>query len=384
MTRFSITTATLALAFALTGCKDGGGKFHVVGQISEAQDTMLYLEHLGMDGVPVRVDSVKLKEKGDFDLKGEPMGNPEFYRLRVGQQIINLSVDSTETITIKAALPTMATDYTVEGSGNCDTIRMLTNELRLLTQGMQSVANDRTLTIADREATIRQMIKDYKTRVKLTYVQNRYDKASSYFAMFQMYNGSMVFDPVTDASDVTWFSAIANAWDAHWPESPRTKNLTNIALRGHRNTRKKVLEVNLDDEKVSETGIIDMTFPDNKGVERTLSQLKGNVVLLDFTAYALKGSSERTMALRELYSKYHKRGLEIYQVSLDADEHYWKTMCRNLPWVCVWDRNGTDNDIVRIYSLQQVPTWFLIDRDMNLVGRQEFMGALEDEILKLL
>ena len=155
-------------------------------------------------------------------------------------------------------------------------------------------------------------------------------------------------------------------------------------MRGHKNTRKHTIKLNLDDEKVKETGIIDMGFPDISGVERRLSQLQGNVVLLDFMAYGMKGSQERIMALREVYAKYHSRGLEIYQVSLDGDEHYWKTMCRQLPWVCVWDHEGLDNDIVSIYNLQQLPTWFLIDRGNNLVGRQEMMGDLETEIQKLL
>ncbi len=376
--------ASLVLLLALAGCREGGGKFHIVGQITDAKDTMLYLDHLTLDRGAVPVDSVKLKEAGDFSFSGRNEGNPEFYRLRIGNQLINLSVDSTETITVKASLPNMAYGYRVEGSGNCDTIRLMTIMLRDLRNEIRETMDDRTLTVGEREEIARQKIKAYKDNVKMQYIQNRYDKASSYFAMFQMFEGSMVFDPVSDASDVTWFSAIANAWMDKWPGQPRTENLTNIALRGHRNTRKKVIELSLDDEKVSETGIIDMAFPDISGRERRLSDLKGNVVLLDFTAYSLKNSQERIMALRTIYNKYHARGLEIYQVSLDSDEHYWKTMCRQLPWVCVWDKNGTDNDIVSIYSLQQIPTWFLIDRNCDLVGRQEFLGELEEEIQKLL
>ncbi len=376
--------ASLVLLLTLAGCKEGEGRFHIVGQITDAKDTMLYLEHLTLDKGAVAVDSIKLKAGGDFSFSGKNEGNPEFYRLRIGNQLVNLSVDSTETITVKASLPSMALDYTVEGSGDCDTIRLMNKMLRELGEDVQATMDDRSLTIAEREEIARQKIKAYKDNIKMNYIQNSYDKASSYFAMFQMFEGSRVFDPVSDASDVTWFTAIANAWMDKWPGQPRTENLTNIALRGHRNTRKKVFEVSLDDDKVSETGIIDMSFPDINGRQRRLSDLKGNVIVLDFTAYGLQNSQERIMALRAIYNKYHARGLEIYQVSLDSDEHYWKTMCRQLPWVCVWDKNGTDNDIVSIYSLQRIPTWFLIDKNCDLVGRQEFLGELEEEIQKLL
>ncbi|MCD8304554.1 MAG: AhpC/TSA family protein [Prevotellaceae bacterium] len=378
------TLLSLALLLSLCACHKGAGKFRIEGRITDAKDTVLYLEHLTFDQGIVPLDSVKLGKDGSFSFSSSRPSNPEFYRLRIGDQLINLSIDSTETVSVLASLPTMALDYTVEGSGNCDTIRLLTLKLHELGLDIQRILDDRSLTIAERESLADARVKEYKDDVKLNFIQNRYDQASSYFAMFQMYGGNLVFNPVSDASDVTWFSAIANAWMDRWPGSPRAENLRNIALRGHANTRKKVIEVSLDDEKVTETGIIDMAFPNINGVEQRLSQLKGKVVLLDFTAYSLPDTQQRTMQLRELYNKYSPQGLEIYQVSLDGDEHFWKTMCRQLPWVCVWDKEGTANDIVSIYALQQLPTWFLIDRNSDLVGRQELLGDLETELKKLL
>ena len=64
-----------------------------------------------------------------------------------------------------------------------------------------------------------------------------------------------------------------------------------------------------------------------------LKTLKGKVVLLDFSVFQSPAGAPHNMMLRELYNKYAKDGLEIYQVSLDADEHYWKTAAGNLPWV---------------------------------------------------
>lgn len=373
------------LAFLpLAGCQRQGNRFTVEGRITEARDTMLYLEHLTLGDGVVAIDSIKLDESGDFSLHGSRPSNPEFYRLRIGTQVVNLSVDSTETLRVTATLPQMTLGYKVEGSGNCDTIRILNLMLDTLNRRVIRIADDRTLTLAEREEKIKQVVQDYKSDVKLRFIQNRYGAASSYYAMFQMTGGQMVFNPVSDPSDITWFAALANSWQLFYPESPRTANLLNIVEQGHKNTRKRVLEINMDDEKVSETGIVDMGFPDKVGVERRLSHFKGHVVLLDFTAYAMQGSQERTLALRELYNRYHARGLEIYQVSLDSDEHYWKTVSEQLPWVCVWDSEGLQNDLVGIYNLQTLPTWFLIDRNNDLVGRMEYMGNLEEEIQKLL
>ncbi len=70
--------------------------------------------------------------------------------------------------------------------------------------------------------------------------------------------------------------------------------------------------------------------------------------------------------LRELYNNTLRKDLEIYQVSLDADEHYWKTSAANLPWVCVRDGNGVYSTNVAVYNVRQVPSIFLINRNNEL------------------
>ena len=103
-------------AITLTACNNK--KYHIEGEISQAQDSMLYFENMSLNG-PVVVDSTKLDANGHFNFSGEAARAPEFYRLRIAGQIINLAVDSTESITIKAAYPTMSRQYEVTGSDEC-------------------------------------------------------------------------------------------------------------------------------------------------------------------------------------------------------------------------------------------------------------------------
>ena len=94
------------------------------GQIGNAKDSVLYFENVGLEGINV-LDSVKLNDGGDFSFRQEAPGAPEFYRLRIADQIINVSIDSTETVQIKGSYPNMASDYTVSGSENCEKIKEL-------------------------------------------------------------------------------------------------------------------------------------------------------------------------------------------------------------------------------------------------------------------
>ena len=86
-----ITLAVLGMA----SCSEK--KFHVEGTITEAQDSVLYLENVGINEINA-IDSVKLSADGQFSFSGEATEAPEFYRLRIADQIINVAIDSTETV----------------------------------------------------------------------------------------------------------------------------------------------------------------------------------------------------------------------------------------------------------------------------------------------
>ena len=378
---------TLTILFALillSACRQEK-KFCIEGNIMGADSSMLYLEHLTLGEGTVAIDSVRLKENGAFHFEKAGIGSPEFYRLRIGGQGINLAIDSTETIRIKADMQNMSFGYEVEGSGTCDTIRLLCLKLAELEREVRRISADRNFTLQERDSLIEELVDKYKAEVKKDFLFGNYDKTYSYYACFQTLGTSLVFDPMYDKSDLTWMHAVANAWNNRYPSSPRTQNLCNIIQECRRNQAKpRQIVLDIDGDKVRELGIIDMTFPDINGQERTLSDLRGNVVLLDFTAFSLDGSTERTLLLRELYGKYHDRGFEIYQVGLDANEHLWKQRSEALPWVSVYCEEGLDSDMLTLYNVQSLPCYFLIDRNCDLQARQEDIPDLEKAIETLL
>ncbi|MCF0196515.1 MAG: AhpC/TSA family protein [Bacteroidaceae bacterium] len=373
-----------ALTLLLGACRQKG-QFCVEGHITEAADTMLYLEHISLGDGIVAVDSARLPADGAFTFRGDTIGNPEFYRLRIGGQCINLSFDSTETVRVEATLPDMSFGYKVEGSGNCDTIRLLSLKMAQLEQEVRATAENRDYTVQERSDRIDTLVARYKDEVKRRFILDHFGSTASYFACFQMLGGTLLFNPMEDRSDLTWMRAVANAWNEKYPGAPRTQNLINIVTQGKRiQAKPKELVLDIDNEKVRELGIIDMTMSDAHGKPHTLSDLKGQVVLLDFTAFALPDNNERTLLLRELYNKYHDRGLEIYQVSLDADYHFWQQRSEQLPWTCVYCQEGVNSDIVTLYQVSKVPYLFLIDRNCDLQAREENITDLTKAIESLL
>ena len=371
-------------AMAVASCDNN--KFRVEGEISNAKDSVLYFESVGLEGIQV-LDSVKLGDNGSFAFSGDATEAPEFYRLRIADQIINVSIDSTETVQFKGEYPGMASNYTVSGSDNCEKIRELTlRQMELQRQAIDLQSNT-DLGIAKANDSIMKLIDAYKADVKRNYIYMEPYKAYSYFALFQTIGSWLIFNPRTDKDDIKAFAAVATSWDTYHPHAERGQNLHNIAIEGMKNQRiiaAKNSDFEVDASKVTESGVVDIKLLDNNGQERSLTSLKGQVVLLDFHVFAMEESPARILALRELYNKYHSQGLEIYQVSLDPDEHFWKQQTAALPWINVRDANGVGSQRLMLYNIQAVPDYFLIDRGNNLVKRAAQMKDLEAEIKKLL
>ena len=382
-----LPTAALVAALCLTACDNS--KFKIEGTIIEAADSMLYLENMALDG-PQKIDSVKISADGSFSFSEEvPSDVPDFYRLRIAQQIINFAVDSTETITVKAAYPTMASAYSIEGGKSNATIRELALKQIQLQALAKTIVDAPDLNANAVSDSILAIVGNYKKDVMNNYIYKNPGDASSYFALFQGIavgkSYMMVFDPRRDIDDVKPFSAVATSWDTFHPKSLRGENLHNITLEAMKTKRIVEAEQNgltIDADKVSVAEIIDIVLPDNKGVTRRLTDLKGKVVLLDFHLFSAEGSMQRIIALRELYTKYHDRGLEIYQVSLDDDEHFWKTQTAALPWISVRD-DGT-NTHTYLYQAQGLPIDYIISRDNKLELGPQQIKNLETDIAKYL
>lgn len=372
-----------ALLFAgVTACNNEPA-FKVQGEVTDAADKMLYMEQTGLDGI-VALDSVELGSNGTFSFSAARPEAPDFYRLRIEDKVINFSVDSTETVEVKADYKNFATDYNIQGSESNQKIK----ELVLLQTDLQERVNKLAqsgIPVGIVQDSLSRMVNAYKNNVKRNYIFVGPNKPYAYFALFQVLNGYMIFDPLNNKEDVKCFAAVATSMNNLYPHADRSRNLYNMVIKGMKNTRApQVKPLDIPADKIQETSIIDIPLMDINGTTRHLTDLKGKVVLIDFTAYGSAESGARNLLLREIYDKYAPQGLEIYQISLDTDEHFWKTAADNLPWICVRDPQGPYSTYVNLYGVTKLPTAFLVSRNNELSMRIGEKTNLEEAIKKLL
>ena len=376
-------TALAALLLTAMGCNNR--QFTIEGTVAGAAGDTLYLENNTLTPTVV-VDSVILSENGTFRFRHKAGNHPEFYRLRLGGDVVNLLVDSTvSTLRYSSNKPEFATQYTIEGSDDCRLMQQVSLAgARLKTQVNRLIQSADNNDMTALQAELSDSLQAYKKNMT-ELILHAPSSPVAYFIVMQQVNGMPIFDTF-DPSDNRIIAAVATAHDIYAPGEPRTEYLHNLALQGIAALRaERNGSQHIDTDTLPKTDFIDVTLYDMQGHEQRLSDVtkRHRVVLLDFTAYGYEYSPEYNMLLASLYKKYNTRGFEIYQVSFDADEHYWKVSADNLPWICVHDAESLYSSLIQLYNIQSLPTCFIIVDNGDQFLRPTSDDELEKELGKI-
>ena len=369
--------------FFLSACNNSSD-FTVKGVVAGADGQLMYLENVGISNV-VTLDSIKLAPGGKFKFTEKRPEYPDFYRLRLNNQLINFAVDSTETISFVADAGTFATSYSVEGSENSKAIKAITLAQLDANQAISRLRKEyEDKMISDTTYRMKVLVAaDAYKEVARKYIYSAPMSTAAYFALFQQIDGLLFFD-LYDRKDVKAYGAVATSYNHTYPESPRSKHLYNLTLQSMKVLRAQ-RPVDYSNVETKEISFLDIELPDVRGEVVKLSTVApGKVVLINFTAYQTEWSPALNMALGELYTKYHDQGLEIYQVSLDSDFHFWRNGASNLPWVTVHDPQSVYSQVAGLYNVKQLPALFILDRKGNLVKRVEDVKKLETDVKAVL
>ena len=374
----------LGLCMFLFSACNNSSDFTVKGVVAGADGQLMYLENVGISNV-VTLDSIKLAPGGKFKFTEKRPEYPDFYRLRLNNQLINFAVDSTETISFVADAGTFATSYSVEGSENSKAIKAITLAQLDANQAISRLRKEYEYKMIS-DTTYRTKVlaaADAYKEVARKYIYSAPMSTAAYFALFQQIDGLLFFD-LYDRKDVKAYGAVATSYDHAYPESPRSKHLYNLTLQSMKVLRAQ-RPVDYSNVETKEISFLDIELPDVRGEVVKLSTVApGKVVLINFTAYQTEWSPALNMALGELYTKYHDQGLEIYQVSLDSDFHFWRNGASNLPWVTVRDPQSVYSQVAGLYNVKQLPALFILDRKGNLVKRVEDVKKLETDVKAVL
>lgn len=381
--------AVLFLLIGISSCnKEKKSQFILQGTITRADSATLYLERLSLNEATL-LDSAKLDSEGKYKFEQTAPQFGEFYLLKLGNKVINVAIDSTETVTINAEKSTFAGKYTVEGSKNTVKIKevvLAQNKLEMEMRNLTKELQDKTISQNDYVERMQSAINEYK-ELATNIIREDYNSLAAYFALFQKVDDLLIFDPY-QRGDRSLFQATATIWLQTRPDSPRTKQLETFVLSVLSEIRNQAkiaekLQTESDVAKEDIENFYNISLPDITGKKIDLSAMKGKAIILDFTAYQADYSPAHNILLNKVYEKY-KTQVEIYQVSFDADEHLWKNAAYNLPWTCVWDARSFSSEYVTKFNIKGLPTAFLINKNGDIVQRLYSFQEIESALKKVL
>lgn len=393
-----ILLAAITLSL-ICSCSHDNGTVSIKGTVNDAKGELLTLMHLSGSN-PVMVDTLRLGEDGKFSFNPQvEQGGPDFFCLVLNGQTIPVISDTLQTpISIIANKDKFSSTYIAEDSLNNALKQAVSVGGNLRRQLIDLTAERQNGKVSNLEFAqkINDYVDAYKQQVLRDYIYKDPSSPVCYYLLFETVSGMTIFDPL-DVQDNKAYGAVANLWHMLYPNSPRTSFLEQRAIEGQvlikqaRENQQKTDSL-LQNVVVNEASFVDLQLLDKQDKLVSLSSIngKGNVVLLDFTAFYYDMSVAHNMALSKVYDRFKNSGLKIYQVCLDFDENFWKVSANNLPWTVVRDRdilldqNGLlqYSGAAALYNVTTIPTVFIMGRDGSILERIEDDSKLEAAVAK--
>lgn len=379
---FWILSAIIGLSFISCSNEDAVSlRVH----ISTPSKSTLTVSKLTFNGMQT-VDSVKIRSGQSVKRFILEQGKePEFYALSFkGYGSITLLAKQGEEIDVNVDLENLS-NYTVSGSDESQKVKQLTDLFIASKRRVDQLSNKYLTATTDIERksaneAFKAEIDTLRNKISKFIWANPMSKASI-MALYLKYNDNIyLFDR---SEDLTLIKMVASAWRALYPESSYTTGMLEDIKRIEgliRNVKMKQLIAN------AQFSIPDLIIPDKTGKPIKLSSLKGKVILLDFFSVNNTTSLLDNRELMEIYKAFSPKGFEVYQVSLDPGKEEWVSYIENnkIPWISVREEDPTASQAALTYNIRQLPSNYLINRNMEIIGKNLYGNQLKKKLSQVL
>jgi peroxiredoxin len=379
MSRFSKLIIFAAAMMVFAAC---GNKAKIEGVVADAPSSEVIVKLLNINQYQV-LDTLKTDASGKFSYKVDvKKGQPEFiFVFYKDVKVASLLLEAGDKVSVSA--DTLGR-FTVEGSEESVKLAQVEKDYADALIKLSDLSSKlMTATGAEADAAKRQMGQEYINyyRSRVRYVMENSKSLTVVPVLFQNFGSDLpVFGQSTDAIQ---FTNVADSLEMVYPDSRYVK-----ALRAEAKRRMDYMELETRLNSAEEIGYPDIVLPDVNANKIRLSEVDSKVVMLFFWSSA--DASQKMFNLdflKSVYEDYHKKGLEIYQVSLDVDKAAWARVVKEqkLPWINVCDSRGSASPYVLTYNIGSLPAVYVISDgelvDGEMSTEKSFRRRL-DQLLK--
>jgi thiol-disulfide isomerase/thioredoxin len=362
----------LFAAIVFAGCKNNTTQISGT-LINSASGEYIFLDELKSNELKT-VDSVKVADNGTFDFKRE-VKLPSFYLLKINEKsFLTMLVEPGERITLKAHYDSLNSPVSVTGSKGTElmveynrTLRKTIKKLTGLTDIYMQNAGSLQLPamIESLDSIAQTYLNDINSYTK-TYIDENLNSLVSLAALYQQVAPNVY---VLDRTrDLKYFIKVDSSMSSLYPEYEPVASLHELVQELVEGMKGEPAFAAASGRGAEAPGI---SLPTPEGDTIKLSSTRGSVVLLDFWASWCPPCRQENPNLVKAYDLYHKKGFQIYQVSLDKTREAWMKAIKDdhlEKWIHVSDIQYWNSIVVPLYKIESIPFNFLLDKEGRIIA----------------
>ena len=382
-------TLFIIILLILPGCRKNS--FNISGTlVNPVKGTYIYLDEL-MSKELKPVDSAKIGNDGTFSFRRE-IKAPAFYLLKIsGRNFLTMLLEPGEKMELKAYYDSLNYPMTVRGSEGTELMNQYNVNLRRTINKMtalsniyrQNVGNPNLPAIIDSLDRTAQVYLDEMNKYTRDYIDENLNSLVSLIALYQQVAPNVyVLNP---GKDYRYYVKVDSALSKLYPGYEPVASL-------HEQVKQLLEGMDAGEAQAPPSAIgtvaPDIALPSPTGDTIRLSSTRGSVVLLDFWASWCSPCRSENPNLVKAYSTYHRKGFQIYQVSLDKTREAWERGIEEDQlgkWLHVSDIQYWNSKAAKLYRIESIPSNFLLDREGRIIAtnlRGEALQAKLAEIFK--
>jgi peroxiredoxin len=375
------------VAIMLAGCRNKTAEISGILENSLPRQ-YIFLQELKPNEL-LNVDSVIIPEDGSFEFKRK-VKFPSFYLLKINQNnFLTMLIEPGEKIKMTSHFDSLNYPVVVLGSKGTKLIADYNKALLKARNKIRSLSDiyDKNYGRPDFDKVVDSLDKignGYLNEMNI-YAKKYIDDNISSLATIPVIYSQMASNVyiINPEKDLKYFLKVDSSLFSKYPDYEPVVDFHNQTKEMIAYYANKVSATTGPGERVEAPEI---ALPSPEGDTIRLTSTRGFFVLLDFWAAWCAPCRAENPNLVKVYNKFHNKGFQIYQVSLDKTKEAWTKGIQDdglEKWIHVSDVKYWNSVVVPLYKIDSIPANYLLDKEGRIIASNLRGDALQRKLAEL-